>query len=288
MKIFKLLFSYTLLMKKKDYIILSILLVVFTLLFKHNNLVRDSVIDSSKIWFYNIVTSLLPIYIITDLLINYGIINLFKNNKLFLTFISLLLGSPSNAKYIKEFYLDNYISLEEANNLLIFSYSPSPLFILNISPSIKYGLFILLYIYFTNFILFLFTKKKNNTFKTIGFKKMSFSKCIESSINKSFKILILILGVIIIYNIIISLLDIMFVDKMFFIKTILELTNGLNITTKLGSHFLIYSILISTFGGLSIHTQIKSILEDSNISYYCFLKGRLLSLMPLIPIIIFY
>lgn len=286
MKIFKPYFSYTLLMKKKDYIILTLLLIIFTLLFKYNSLIKESVIDSSKIWFYNILTSLLPIYIITDLLINYGIINLFKNNNLFLSFISLIIGSPSNAKYIREFYEDKLISLEDANRLLLFSYSPSPLFIINICPNIKYALYILLYIYFTNLILFLFNKN-NNTKIDSSFTKVSFSKCIESSINKSFKILILILGVIIIYNIIITLLNNIFINKLFFFKIILELTNGLNITTKLGSNYLIYSIFISTFGGLSIHSQIKSILEDSNISYYYFLKGRLISSIPLLFIIMF-
>ena len=285
MKIFKPYFSYILLMKKKDYIILTLLLIIFTLLFKYNTLIKESVIDSSNLWFYNIVTSLFPIYIITDLLINYGIVNIFKNNNLFLSFISLIIGSPSNAKYIKEFYEDKLISLEDANRLLLFSYSPSPLFIINISPNIKYALYILLYIYFTNLILFLFTKKNTNI--NSSFTKVSFSKCVESSINKSFKVLILILGVIVIYNILITLLNNIFVNKLFFFKIILELTNGLNITTKLGSNYLIYSIFISTFGGLSIHSQIKSILEDSNISYYYFLKGRLISSIPLLFIIMF-
>ena len=106
---------------------------------------------------------MLPIYIVVDLLINYGLLNfsyrLFKNNAFVLLIISLVAGTPTNAKYIKEFVEEGYITSETANFLLTFSYSPNPLFILAFAPSLKAALFILGSIYLTNFFIFLIFKQ---------------------------------------------------------------------------------------------------------------------------------
>ena len=79
------------------------------------------------------------------------------------------------------------------------------------------------------------------------------------------------------------------------IKTIisgfLEITNGLNTMTSLNILNKIKEIIASaiiSFGGLSIHTQIKAILEDTNMNYSYFLKGRIMqSIISVILIMIF-
>ena len=56
---------------------------------------------------------------------------------------------------------------------------------------------------------------------------------------------------------------------------ILEITNALISMKKLNNFK--WFIFACTFGGLSIHTQIKSILEDTPISYKHFFYGRVIS-----------
>lgn len=146
-------------MKKfKTYIILFILLIIFTLIFKYNTLVKSCIIESSLLWFNSLVPFMSPMYLMVDLFNYYGIQKIFKNSSLFITLISLSLGCPSSAKYISEFYSKGYLSLDDSNYLLLFAYSPNPLFIIGITPSIKDALIILSYIYITNLIL-MFTFK---------------------------------------------------------------------------------------------------------------------------------
>jgi len=60
---------------------------------------------------------------------------------------------------------------------------------------------------------------------------------------------------------------------------------NINLTLKIKE---IIAIATISFGGLSINTQIKAILEDTNINYLPFLKGRIMqALISIILIIIF-
>ena len=272
-------------MKNKNKLIIIITLIFFLLVFKYNNIVKISIQTSIFIWYKQIIPSILPMYFLVDLLINYGITNIFKKNYILLVFISILLGSPSNAKYIKEFYQNNLIDINTANYLLTFSYSPSILFLYNIIPQ-TYFYKVILYLYITNLIIYLIFNKKLNNINKINYKEKPFIKCIKESINKSIDTLILILGIIIFYGLITALLT--NINPIFNkLNIITEITNGINyIITKNKNIYLL--IFIITFGGISIHTQIKSILEDTKINYKYFLLGRLISLIPLIFLYIFF
>lgn len=61
-----------------------------------------------------------------------------------------------------------------------------------------------------------------------------------------------------------------------FLRGLLEMTQGLNslINLNLANKEIIAIIFIS-FGGLSIHTQVKCILDDSTLEYKYFFKGRI-------------
>ena len=55
------------------------------------------------------------------------------------------------------------------------------------------------------------------------------------------------------------------------------MTQGLNTLINYNSYFKeLLAILFISFGGLSIHTQVKCILDEENISYKYFLKGRIM------------
>lgn len=277
-------------MKKfKDYIALFFLSILFIMIFKYSPLVKSSVIASIDLWFRNLVTSMFPLYIMVDLLINYGLMDLlyklFRSNSFFLFVIAMLLGTPSNAKYIKEFYQGGFIDKNTANFMLMYSYSPNPLFILGIAPTLMDGVKVLAYLYFTIICIYaIFRRKfKPSTLVSIEFKRVSFSQCIASSIKKSFNILILVLGIVVIFGILNEFLNILGIDSIF-ISSILELTNALKIINE-SSSGLLWMMFAVSFGGLSIHTQIKSILEDTDLSYKYFLIGRLIAALPILFLI---
>ena len=96
---------------------------------------------------------MLPFYIISDLLVNYGFIDvlafLFNNliqkafglsgNASFVIFFSMITGFPSSAKYIKSLLDNKFISTEQANNWIRFPHFSNPLFIINVIVSAIIG-----------------------------------------------------------------------------------------------------------------------------------------------------
>lgn len=278
--------------KTRNNIFLLFFILVFFLFFAFSREIKSSVIASCELWFYNLVPSMLPMYLLLDLLINYGLaellFKLFSTNSVFVLAISLISGTPGNAKYIKEFYNEGYISKDLAEYLLTFAYSPNPLFIIAISPDINSALCVLLIIYVAdliNFIIFrpLFKQRRSTSIKR---ESISFSTLLENSISKSFKVLILILGIVVTYGILNTFLSIYHIESPF-ISSVFELTNALSVIRNLNAG-LWWTSFACLFAGLSIHTQVKSILEGSDLSYKYFLYGRLLSSIPFLILAIIY
>lgn len=257
---------------KKNNIVLILLLSLSVFIFKENTIIKKAMIDSTNIWFKQIFVTLLPTYFIIDLLINYGITKYIKSNKLFLILVSLFLGAPSNAKYILEFLDEGLISKNQARHLLFSVYSPSLLFLLSLN---YFSNKLVLYLYIISFILYvcssIFFKSKENK-HTKKFKTLSFTECLEKSIKNSLNIVILILGIICFYKIILVFLESLNLN---FLGLLLELTNTTHIIIKndLGFKFLLF---ICLFGGISVHTQVKSIIP---LEYKYFLYGRVFSLL---------
>lgn len=271
--------------RKKD-MVLFLLLVTFIMMFKFSGLVHTSVIEGVELFFSGLVPSMLPMFIMIDLLLNYGLANklykMFKSNAIILILLSLLSGTPSNAKYIREFYKDGYISKDMGNLLLMFAYSPNPLFVMAFFPIPSMALPLLLYIYISNFVIFLLFKRKFPNLSSVPkeFKSEPFVVCLSNSIYKSAHILVLILGIVITFGIANSFLYVLNVGHPFF-YSILELSNAFELITGLEAGIL-WMTFAATFGGLSIHAQIKSILEDTDLSYRYFLIGRLLASIPVL------
>ena len=281
------------------------IIIFFILIFIKKDIMYYTIYNTVILWFKNIVPNLLPMFIITSLIIESNLIinicNIFgklfnkifkcSNYAIFIYFLSLFTGSPSNAKYINDLINNNLISNTLSDKLLLFTSNYNILLIysllslyLNKSISIK----IIIIIIISNIIVGLIFRNINYIdLKTNYIKrKINISKIIKDTIDT----LLMILGTLIFFNIIINLLPI----KNMLLKNIL---NGfLEITTGLkGLEYLDIStnikILLSTvylsFGGLSIHTQIKSILPDTN--YTLFLKSRLYAIIISIMLLtIFY
>ena len=109
---------------KKRYI--NIVIIVISIFFLvefliNRTLVFDTVGFSLNIWISSILPSLFPFFVIADILNSYNVINyipkfikeIFKklfnisDNALFIFFISILSGFPSNARNIKNLYKEN-------------------------------------------------------------------------------------------------------------------------------------------------------------------------------------
>ena len=91
-----------------------------------------------------------------------------------------------------------------------------------------------------------------------------------------------------IYGVIIAFIDLIIPNNALFIKSILEMTNALKVIKSSASNVALWMSFAVSFAGLSIHTQIKSILEDTPISYKYFLLGRIVASIPILIVAIIY
>ncbi len=277
--------------------------IIFILIFIFGNFfvidLKSIILESSNIWLYNLVPSMLPFYVISDLLINYGLIDilafLFKKiiNKLFnvsenasfVIFFSMFTGFPSSAKYLKNLLDLNYISIEDANKIIRFTHFSNPLFIINVIGNTiignkKIGFLILLSHYLSNFIIgFLYRKEQTQKITTKRIKNTkSFGSILTASFINSFDSLLIVLGSLITFKILTSIIFHYFGSN-FIISSLLEITQGLfalkYLTLNIELKALIAVAMIS-FGGFCIHTQVYSILSETKISYKNYFFSRII------------
>ncbi|MDD6879446.1 MAG: hypothetical protein PUD59_04395 [bacterium] len=301
-------------MKKNIYNLFIILLLLSILVFiiTYSDEVIACVLNAINIWKNNIVTSLFPFFIISDLLINYGFVDLIseltKNytrilfnlpgESSFVIITSMLTGFPSSAKFINELLDSKKLTIEQANYLLTFTHYPNPLFVLGVVSSLlnnkKVSIVIYISIIIGNFIIGMFLKKKKKHIKekinirnvlniiTVKRKKNSFITILTSSIYKSFNTLIILLGIIttfmIITIIVTNIMNLNIFSKSI-ISGLLEMTQGIKNISLINIPIQYKASLITffiSFGGISIHMQVMSILNDKDIKYLYYLMSRLI------------
>ncbi|MBP3920236.1 MAG: hypothetical protein J6D28_01595 [Bacilli bacterium] len=297
-------------------IILILIFVMFEIL-TSSETIMETIGFSFNIWKNNIFPSLFPFFVLSELLINYGFIELigelFKPimNKLFklkgkcafVFIMSLLSGFPSNAKYTRELYLDGTINQYEGTKLLTFTHFSNPLFILGTISILflnnkEIGLLILITHYLGNiFIGFIFRNyyiSKRDTAK-VSFKKAlfnmhnkrisngkTFGEIVSNALTNSINTLLLIFGVVTLFLIVTTIIDNNINIPKYYqsiINGIIEMTQGLKYVSLLDIPLKIkgtLSVFIISFGGLSVHMQIISILSDTKIKYFPFLVARII------------
>lgn len=279
----------------KKSIILVLTFVFLILLFKDPSISKESIAKSFSLWINNLVPSLFPMIIINEILINYSfpsvICSIFYKpfNKIFklsyngtyLFVMSTFIGTPANAILLKNMLDKKMVQIEEINKLLYVCYFSNPLFLYNMLSLIfsnkKIVLFLLVSHYLANFIILFLIRNKYqaNTDNKIKIESVSLSKLLPNAIKKAFNSLIVVLGVISFY----LLISDYFLTTTIF-KGLLEITTGLNsLIINQSSSKKILAIIIINFGGLSIFTQIKSILEDTNLNFINYFKGRILQII---------
>ena len=291
-------------MKKYSNLIIIILsFITLILIILNKTLISKTIITSFNIWFNNLVPSMFPMFILSDILINYNftlyipnkitniiskILNISKNAVL-IVLLSMVSGFPTNAVNIINSYNNNQISKNEAEHILLLNHFSNPLFILQTVGIIylnnnKYALIILISHILSNFIIALLFRNKNNyspnNYITKNNKSQNFSNILSSSIKKTINNLLMISGTITLFLILSTLIIKIFNLNNYIsvlIQGILEITMSISSLSKLNINNIlkvVITTMIISFGGLSIHLQVYSIL-DEKIKYKNYFIGRI-------------
>lgn len=292
--------------KYSNLIIVMITFIILILILFNKEIVSNTIITSFYIWFNTLVPSMLPMFILSDILINYNFISFIPDkitniiSKIFniskeavlVLFISLIAGFPSNGTAIKTSYDLKLISKEEASHLLLFVHFANPLFILQTIgifylKNNSFGIIILISHVFSAFLIGVILRNKNHPTKdnyiSKNNKSQSFTTIFSSSIKKSINTLLMVSGTVTSFLIISTLICHIFDLNVYletFVKGTLEMTMGLSSLSNLlicDIYKVVLSTAIISFGGLSIHLQVASVIDD--IPYTNYLKGRLLHLV---------
>ena len=251
------------------------------LIFKNYEIDLKSTLDATTIWLNKVFPYLFIMIISQDLLINLNFSSFFKNTAIYIFIMSLLSGTPSGTYIISKLKEQNIITKEYANTCLIFTFFANPLFLYSILNSIFLSklttIRLMLILYLTNLILyFIYKKDLPSNGKSINTNEINLSSSIKTSINTTITVLGVITFYLILSNIIITEFNIIYPFNIFF-KGFLEMTQGLAslINSSIKFKEVIVMIFIS-FGGFSIHTQVSCILNEANLSYKYFFKGRII------------
>lgn len=290
--------------KYSNFFIVFFSLIILFLIFIKKELVTRTIILSLSLWLNTLVPSMFPMFILADILINYNFVNYIPQkivnffSKLFnisnagvlIIFLSMISGFPANARNIKIAYDNKFLFKEEAEHLLLFNHFANPLFVIQTVGTFflhntTYGIIILFIHIISNFIIGILFRKRNSSNKinhtTINDNCQSFGKILNEAIKKSIDTLFMIAGITTLFLILSTLITNIFPLNDIYsaiTKAILEMTLGLSTIASLKVKD-IYKIVISTmiisFGGLSVHLQVISTLENSNIKYQKYLQGRI-------------
>ena len=292
-------------MKKNigNLLFITLLIVLSYEVIKESTIVISSVRLSIRIWQNNIFPSLFPFFIISNILISLHLpemlgsifqnlmYKLFKinSNTAFILFLSIISGFPSSAKYTKELLDNNLIDNDDATKILTFTHFSNPLFVIGILGNVinkNIIIKVLISHYLGNIIIGILlrnykSKEKNKSNSKIEPTK-NIGTIITNSISSAINSLLLILGTITTFLIITSLVNSIFnitgITKVL-INGIFEITQGLNSLKYINISNNIkglLSVFILSFGGLSVHMQIITIISETKIKYLPYFLSRLL------------
>ena len=292
-------------MKQKFFNSMIVTVSIFVLieLLVKKSLIYSSIMNALSLWVYNLIPSLFPFFIISDILINYNITSyipkiikefckrLFNisDNMLTILALSMISGFPSNARNTRTLYDKGLITDEEANHILIFSHFANPLFILTTIAVFffhneKIGIILLVTHYLSNIILGICFRGKNH-YKSKGndylFKYSDFGSVLVLSIKKAVDTTLTICGIIVVFLVLATIIINTFnftVYNQMIIKGIFEITIGIEALSKLSidmNYKLVIASMILAFGGISVHVQVLSQITGTKIKYIYFFVGRM-------------
>lgn len=290
---------------KKTYKSILILVTLITLLILYlinSNIIVNAIIDYSILFLTKLFPVSLLFFIFSTLLIDYGLIELIQyylkinTSSLYVLLISAISGFPSGAKYTKELLKKNLIDENTANKIIMFSHFPNPLFILGsvylVLKDKEICLKLLLAIIISNIIIYIFSKDKKSTKNNIKKLKVpsNFSNVLSKAVTNAFNTLLLIYGTSLFFYLVATIITkyiTLNTNSFIILNGFFDLTKGVFSTTLLNNLTLraIYILIFISFGGLSIHMQVKSIITDTSIKYKYFFIGRIIG--TILALIIF-
>ncbi len=255
---------------KKILILLFILLIIYVS-FINPSLLFNSVLDSLEIWLYRIYPSFFIFFIISSLLLNFGIFKYltflikpivkFNSDKAYeLYLLSLFVGNPTSSKFTYLELQKNSITESDAIKLIKYHSFMNPLFVISIISllSNNYKEIIITYILVSIIVNTLFSINKKGSISFNNPKK-DFLVNIDfvlDSINGAISILIQIAGFIIFCNLLKDIF-IYFIPSSNIISSFLESSRGVyDILNSNVSNKLLLIISLLTFQGLSINLQV--------------------------------
>ena len=287
----------------KKLILLLFFILIFIILI-NSNTITNNILLSFNVCFNNLFPSLIPFMLLSNILIKYNFIyelnNMFKlitkkifkvnENCAFAIIMSMISGTPSNSKYLKDLYDNKLVNIYDIKKCLNFCHFNNPIFILNtigltFFNNKKIGLIILISHFLSSFITgIIFRNKKyikENTSILVNNNKNKFISILNESIINTANTLLLILGIITFCLIITGILDqILFINENYkFIYGILEITQGLKYLSISNFNIIIKAVIASfiiSFGGFCIHIQVFSILDNKKIRYIPYFISRLI------------
>ena len=317
-------------MKKIKKYIIPLIFIFFTItliLFSKSNII--AVKSGLNLWINNIVPSLFSFFIAVELLNNTFLPKLIGKwfQKImrpffnvpgigaYALFMGIISGYPVGAKIVTDLRNKNLCTKEEGERLITFTNNSGPLFILGTVGITMFGdssIGILLLIThllscFTVAFVFRFWKYKNrnenaeylnNSSDIIYIKNLG--RILSTSIINAIKSVVLIGGFVVLFSVIISIFNKIYIFKMFFdifkpafialninpnfivpiISGLIELTSGVSLVASVPSASLginvIFASFLLGFGGISILLQVWGISSNSDISIKPYILGKLL------------
>lgn len=273
----------------------GLLLVIFLFLFFyalfHTRMIAEESIFYLRLFLTKVFPTTFCFLLLSSFLLEYQFLYFFhrifpRSSPAFVLFcLSLVSGFPMGALYVSRFLKEGVISFEEANRYIRFTHFPNPFFVLYTTSSLfhsyRLAFCFLGIFFFSNFVIYLFTKKENQI-RTYSFQNTkTFAEIFSQSLFQTVRVLISIFGTSLFFYLISCGIRPFLTRSSFlyvFISGLFDLTNGVFTASILTSPFL-QGVLLFFFmgiGSFSIQLQIKSILQDTSISYGSFLKGRVL------------
>ena len=275
----------------KDITLTILLTFVLFVFLTNSSLVINAVNQGISVFVKNVLPSLMPFFILSDILLNY---NYFDNLKRVFKFkyanfliVSMISGLPSNAKYLNDMIKNSSISVNDASRVLAFSFFPNPMFVIGTVGMLfnnkVYPVIVLAILYFSSFIIYLINYKSLEDKDFVSDKnKVEFFTLLKSSIQNSFSTLLVILGVIVVFTIVISIIKYYLrvnQEVITVINIILELTTGVKSVSVLNTP-LVYKYSLLAFGlsisGMSVIMQAFGIMSGSKLDYKAFVKNKVL------------
>lgn len=190
-------------MKKIFVSIISMIILIFIAIeiLTESQSILKTVTFSFSVWLNNIFPSLFPFFVLSEILVNFGFIELVgelfkplmyklfktKGEAAFVFIMSMISGFPSNAKYVRELYNQGTLNENEASKILMFTHFSNPLFIIGTISLMflnnkEVGVLILLCHYLGNIIIgILFRNYYPTNYKN---EKVSLKKAIKNMHNK--------------------------------------------------------------------------------------------------------